>query len=94
MISGETSRSCQIADAWVIVTSLSTPSPATTMPASTSPEKSSVGSYPCSVTVSSLVSPVSRATETATDPMTATSVSPNSVPTSAVVVRAEKPCAR
>ena len=44
--------------------------------------------------VSSLVSPVSRAAATASEPSTATSVSPNSVPIRAVVVRAEKPCAR
>ena len=37
---------------------------------------------------------VNRATETATDPRTATRVSPKRVPTRAVVVRAEKPCAR
>ena len=41
-----------------------------------------------------LVSPVSWAAETASEPMTATRVRPKRVPTSAVVVRAENPCAR
>ena len=78
----------------MIVTSLRTPSPATTTPAITSPEKSSAGSNVCSWTVSSVVSPVSRAAPTAIAPSTVTSASPKRVPTSAVVVRAEKPCAR
>ncbi|CPU67363.1 Uncharacterised protein [Mycobacteroides abscessus] len=77
----------------MIVTSLSTPMPASTIPHSTTPRMESSGAY-CGIhRDSSDVRPVMLAAPDPHQPSTAVSTRPTRVPSSAVDVRAVNPCA-
>ncbi len=93
-ISGAADRSSHTAELWVIVTSLSTPSPATMTAQVSRPRKSSPVALRRRFRADSSPSPVSRAASIATTPSAAVTSSPKSVPASAVDVRTETPWAR
>ena len=76
-----------------MVTSLSTPSPATMMPQSTTEVSWRLGAAADRTKSSSDATPVKWAQRDAAIPSRAIMISPNSVPTRAVLVRALKPWA-
>lgn len=90
---GATARSSHTADACVIVTSLSTPMPASTRPQRNTSDRSALVCVKRICDSSALV-PMMRDDEVASHAMPAVSSRPMSVPRSAVVVRVLKPCAR
>ncbi len=91
---GESARSSQTAEAWVIVTSLSTPSPASTMPHSSTPRRVAPGARLSRSRACSPLRPVRRVAPVAQAASAPVASSPPRVPSSAVEVRTEMPCAR
>ena len=85
--------SSHTAEAWVMVTSLSTPRPAMTMPQVSSARRLSPGTAAASVSADSSVAPVRFAAPTPHRDSTTVMTTPTIVPSKAVVVRTETPWA-
>ncbi len=86
--------SSQTADACVIVTSFSTPTPASTMPHNRMPRTLIPGNWDGNCPITSSCSGVRLVAGIAHQASAATAAMPAKVPSSAVVVFTEMPCAR